>query len=138
MSNISTSAHFYDGKLETSIASIKDRLDEVQMITPTEKSRVFSELATIIESPLARKSLRVIISDFQRYAQTTHPANQNYDSKNRLFACDLLYLVYHKIQSIADKKERSVFTLLVVEQLQDMLTGICAQGRTTRLLQLLL
>ena len=60
--------------------------------------------------------------------------NPNFDPANNLFACDLLYLLCEKI--LYDGCEEHIKLLLT--QLDEMATGLCPQGRTTRLFQILI
>ena len=58
---------------------------------------------------------------------------QNYDPLNRLHVKDLVPLVWVFVKRCCDRNSQMLF----VEQLADLLSGICPQGRTTRLIQFL-
>jgi hypothetical protein len=58
--------------------------------------------------------------------------NANYDSTNDIDAFDLLWLCYEQCQKDPD------FIVPLMLQLSDMSSGMCPQGRATRLFQLVL
>lgn len=128
--------HTYDGKLEkTKIYLIKDIIRASQ-VPKGVKLEAFDQLREHLKrvpiSPEALKCFDVIVATF---TQSGHAQNNpNYDPSNDLFADDLLYLCFEKI--VVEKNEDLCGSL--IQQLRDMTTGLCAQGRTTRLFQILL
>jgi len=60
--------------------------------------------------------------------------DQNHDLLNNLFVDDLLYLCYEKIVLELNSEFVEEFKI----QLKDLPDGFCVQGRTIRLLQILL
>ena len=55
----------------------------------------------------------------------------NYDPINKINAIDLLYIIY------TISRDNDIVLTLLIEQLHDMKTGFCPQGRSIRLLQIL-
>lgn len=104
------STHTYDGLLD------KDLLPS----TVRDNSKL-SELLSNIKNPVAIKYFTSIFNE----------NISNIDSTTGLVADELLTLCYQH-------KDNPDFILLLEEQLIDMRTGFCPQGRTHRLYQLLL
>ena len=144
--------HFFDGQLPSFTSSINDKhvaqeinddiLRAAQM-SKEDKTECFQRLEEKIRNysllneripPHSTKYLRLIISTHEKYGRIASPSNGNYDPANRLHACDLLYLLYEKIMS----EEDSEYLKLTLEQLNEMSTGPCPMGKTTRLFQALI
>ena len=140
--------HFFDGKLQSFTSSliddkvareIENDISRAASVSKEDKSRCFHELEEKVRDysltkkipPHSLKHLREIISTHNRFGRATSCGN--YDSANKLHTCDLLYLLYEKIMS----EEESEYMSLMLEQLDEMSTGNCAQGKTTRLFQAL-
>jgi len=115
--------HYYDGKLP--VAELKREIDRVAALSREMKVVACTSLLNLDMDPRQKRNLETIILDFRDASRT------NYDPTNDLDAGDLLYLCYERIAD-AD------FVALFLLQLQDMSTGMCPQGRTTRLFQVLL
>lgn len=61
-------------------------------------------------------------------------SSQNvYDPSNKIYVFDLLYIVEDLCRKYEDCSD---IIKVLVEQLEDMSTGLCPQGRTTRLYQI--
>lgn len=123
--------HFFDGKIGDSISHIRTEIDRVREIPVSSKITAFGVLLEKIHTmrnikltPGALRCFNAIASDF----------NGNYDPANYLHADDLLYLLYEKIVCEDSYEHAS----LLAEQLDEMVSGMCPQGRTTRLLQILI
>ena len=142
--------HFFDGKLaspdssfmslieESTAKDIIENIDRASKITKNVKTRAFAELDTFIHQqkkyPVPHGStrcLRAIANIHDVHGRTKTPGNQNYSPTDDLHACDLLYLLYEKI--IEEKNEE--YLKLILSQLDEMTTGLCAQGRANRLFQ---
>ena len=120
--------HFYDGKMADMIAYLQPDLDRAAAISKDEKIKAFQTIAGIVtEPPKAVRCLKAIIREHTRVGR----GGKNFDKKNNLYACDLLFLIWEKIE---DTEHLELLKL----QLVDMSTGLCPQGRTTRLFQTLI
>lgn len=110
--------HTYDGKLQNTL-----RVNNLLSIT--DKKTLASTLITPIQKINLESSLLLskLISDIGTGA--------NYDPTNKISADDLLVLC-------SEKKDSVDFIQELIIQLQDMKTGMCSQGRTHRLYQLIL
>lgn len=107
--------HIFDGKLKHLSHRTKFNIDYET------KMKLFSKVAKELEGN--RKALRcfdIIWTDTGK--------KSNYDCTNDLMADDLLYLICLKI----DKDMMPMF----IEQLADMNSGLCSQGRCIRLAQI--
>ena len=132
--------HFFDGKLDKLRIYVEEDLIRAGSVSKVEKMQLFLKLKSSIasstypeRSPQTLHCLNAIIDCFEVY--TRNPgANQNYDHANNLWADDLLYLV---CEEIAKDDEDDEHLRLLMCQLSDMASGLCPQGRTTRLFQCL-
>lgn len=137
MNNISLNTHAYDGKLGQWISKIQGKLDEAGSISEIEKKRVFEVLhLRLKEYPefdtAAERCFKAV------NGCTPLHGSGNYDNKNNLYADDLLYICAMLVLSddnevVTDAREGMLGVLCM--QFHDMATGLCPQGRTTRLLQ---
>lgn len=114
-----TETHFYDGRLSPIKDPLKADLERAGQKTQEEKMISFRALRQQLPEETHR-NFDVIVQDI----------GNNYDSTNDLHADDLLYLC-------SELTGDSSFVDLLTAQLVEMSTGICAQGRTHRLLQIL-
>ena len=124
--------HFFDGKMGEIIDFIRPEIERAHSTPREEKLLSFEELFVKLQlNPLfnmnALRCFGLIRSSFEGDNRA------NYDSANRLYADDLLYLLYEKV--IGENSEEHEVLLCV--QLDEMASGTCPQGRTTRLLQVL-
>jgi hypothetical protein len=124
--------HYYDGILCNLRHLIQSDLDRVASIN---KSSAFEDLSRIVSAqnpcPQTTMCLNAIIQTYITHGR----GGENYDPKNDMYACDLLYIVYERIIRKDEMSPRYLEELLI--QLEDMATGLCEQGRTTRLFQIL-
>ncbi len=142
--------HFFDGKLPTFTSSLNDvsvsqdiesDISRAALVSKGNKTECFYQLEEKVRNysllknraipPHSMKYLRLIISTHEKCGRIASPSNGNYDPANKLHACDLLYLLYEKIMS----EEEPEYMRLMLEQLDEMSTGPCPMGRTTRLFQ---
>lgn len=128
--------HFFDGKMEEMIQThlFKD-IERVKHYTKEKLNGFLYLRQKKGYTPVGLACLHNIIQTYEHSGR----GGANYDSANYLYACDLLYLVYEKVieEASRDPPENEYFKMLAL-QLDEMASGMCAQGRTTRLLQVLL
>ena len=121
--------HAYDAELLESKALILRQLEMAHQCTRDDKMAAFADLRAKI-SHASIPYYNAIINDY------IHHPLQNYDPTNDLYADDLLYLCYQlKYNNTIDVV---LFTDVLNEQLVDMQSGMCAQGRTHRLFQVVI
>lgn len=115
--------HYYDGKIIKSVEKVPD---------VNEKVELFDQLISKIQNnPVTQKframaivAVNAIKRDIQKQA--------NYDPTNDMWADDILYWVCKYVE------ENNDLLKLLSEQLHDIIvSGQCAQGRCTRLFQVL-
>lgn len=130
-----TDTHTYDGQLKNRLAEIKSFLDEASKMSKEEKLDRFYKLKSFLKcNPQADTFLSGIIRDYE-----TGNHGANHDPTNNIHAEDLLVLCFNLCFRSAKSPEiaEEVSSLLSL-QLEDMATGYCPQGRTTRLVQVVL
>lgn len=117
-----TDTHSYDGKLDT-------RHYTVCSCSRAEKMKGLKHLESALKmrGGWCEKAVSAIVTDYESGSRS------NYDTANKLDAGELLYQCYRLWQSdrCADVEP------LLVAQLNEMSSGMCPQGRTTRLWQVL-
>ena len=121
----STNTHSYDKKLDIVKEELKPLFLTVLSITDKEKQDSFNQLYEKLSSELSESErifLSKIISEKDNY----------YDPVNDLRVDHLLYLCY--IQILEGNVD---FLDNFKQQLSDLKTGSCVQGRSIRLLQLI-
>ena len=131
--------HFFDGKMGAMLKVIQPEIARAHNIPQKEKLQAFDKLLAVLRphalmTPAALRCFDAVYRDTVSHPGQTHAANQNYDPVNKLHAEDLLYLLYEKV--VEESSEEHAALLAV--QLEEMATGLCPQGRTTRFLQVLL
>jgi hypothetical protein len=125
---LSLNTHAYDGLLKNSpefniICNISDIVDDRNML--------FSWMRKL----LTEKNIHAMC--IARYDIIVSNAQQppNFDPTNQLFADNLLFKICY-IAKTNDDIVEDIIKMLAL-QLEDMGTGFCPQGRTTRLYQIL-
>lgn len=126
----STNTHYYDRIMSKEILEkIKPYAALSRDITKEDKLVCLRKLRAVLEKlnpkPIAMKFYDGIISSY------IQEDGKNYDPINKLDPIDLLYTIYLIYQQNKD------ILLLVPDQLEDMKTGFCPQGRTIRLVQII-
>jgi len=121
---ISLNVHDTDGKWEV-------RLKEY--IAKTKPICTFKEATDGVESRIVKSSLSQAEKDVLRanLARLVNGRAQNIDPANVTTAETIFRLMWDRAQ------HTSTVDTLIFEQLQDLSTGFCAQGRTTRFAQIL-
>lgn len=124
--------HIFDGKINTCI--LRDEIDRVSKIRDDLIYVSLRRLETHIHdsgySMNVEKCIRAIVRDYKQFGRIQ--ASPNYESSNNLYASDLLYLC---CEQIFNKKNKE-FERLLIQQLEEMTTGLCPSGRCTRLYQI--
>lgn len=118
--------HFYDGQLH-------DLYQQIISLTPTPVSleTAYQEIIILIntlESAKVRQQTHQVLA----ILKNDRNKSANYDTANRINVDHLLPLVWTKVREYDTSAK-----LLFLEQLREMRGGLCAQGRTTRLIQMI-
>lgn len=124
--------HTYDNCLHECKKELQDHISRSRQIDKSEKLQSFLTLLKELNSaPIqAQQNLNTIIQDFDRLGTGIGP---NYDPTNDLDASDLLYLCCELCNNeLCKEGARDLFVI----QLFEMSSGMCPQGRTTRLFQI--
>lgn len=129
-----TDTHTYDGQLASRRREIEKLLTEASSKTREEKLSILTKLSNHLRaspcfSPNSNANLGTIIRDFEQ-----NNAAPNYDPSNNLFAIDLLLLCADLCFSTSKEVSDEATTLINI-QLDEMSSGMCPPGRTTRLMQ---
>jgi hypothetical protein len=127
--------HHYDGNLRELIDIVGPHINRASLIPRDRKLLSFVILRRTLLADrsfdrAAGMALNTIITTYERHGRIR--GGGNYDPSNDLYADDLLYLLYE----IVMKKGVADTGVIINQQLSDMLSGMCAQGRTHRLFQL--
>ncbi len=129
MNKISTDTHYYDTQLQN-VFTTKKKINNDEKITfiktigeIIKKTKEFKELLNPLIFNTVKKTIKLILIDVKN----------NYDEVNKIRVELLLPKVWNNI------KNKDIYILLVFfEQMADIfISGPCAQGRTTRLIQFL-
>lgn len=124
--------HIFDGELLESKLLLSSYLESAAEVLSEDKIITFERLRTFIQPNGANVNFDTIVNDFKIHG---HNQGSNYDQSNGLYADDLLYLCAVIMQNLDDKDE---LILIINQQLMDMMGGICAQGCTHRLFQIIM
>lgn len=117
--------HYYDGHLEWLYSKLKnDMLSKTIMSLDDSVAEIKLSISNSILNNL-KKSIALNILD-KLYSQDT----ENYDTINRIHIHNLLPLIWTKIHNLDD-----IVKNCFIEQLIDINSGLCPQGRVARLLQ---
>tara|TARA_R110001599_G_scaffold318151_1_gene527683 strand:+ start:98 stop:493 length:396 start_codon:yes stop_codon:yes gene_type:complete len=129
MDKTTLETHDYDTRLTKVMTTKKDVSNEefkkfIKCLTEI-NNFLNQDCSLKIQSKInAQKTLHLLANDRQN----------NYDERNKIHTELLLPIIWNKIKSYNELTMYDIF----VEQLNDIITsGPCAQGRTTRLIQLL-
>lgn len=124
-----TNTHFYDNNISKEVISkVNLLIDKYKNISKDNKLIAFNILKENIIN-LDNNKESIAIKYYDQIINSNN--NNNYDPINKLNAIDLLYIVY-----IISREEMYIISQLK-EQLYDLNTGFCPQGRTIRLLQII-
>lgn len=116
--------HFYDGQLNPRFLEIQKAIPN-----PLSLDQTFQEIINLInqQKPKQKQQATRIIQRLK--ADRGKPAN--HDQKNQIHVDQLLPLVWTRVKEY-DHTGQSLF----IEQLIEIQGGMCPQGRTARLLQM--
>ena len=125
-----TQTHFYDKNIsKEALETIKPFL---RILRKNSKDEILSSFNTL------RKELELFDCDkigMKYYDQMINSYriddNKNYDPVNKLDSIALLYIVF------LIQKDNKEILIILSEQLKDLQTGFCPQGRSIRLIQII-
>lgn len=115
--------HEFDNKLCESIKYIDNKINSISNIEKEDKINKFRQLQDHIIDKVAKHNLEILLN------------NLNYDPINKIHTEHLLLIIIDAL--IKNNWDKSIINLLS-EQLKDMSTGFCEQGKSIRLLQIAL
>lgn len=121
---LSNNTHHYDTKLKYTYRKLRE-LDDKMLVHAASLDICLSEIKTLGDELLDgrdKKKLDKVLDLFRSGGKS------NYDDKNEIDAKDLICRVWRFVRKYEDKS-------FFLEQLIDILSGKCAQGRTMRLIQ---
>ena len=127
-----TETHFYDNNISKSIIeSIQPLLIKSGTVSKEDKLVIFDDIRTLLTeiktNEIGMKYYDQIIQSFMKDGEG------NYDSTNKLDAIDLLYVIC----MLSVHMNNDSMLLLLKEQLEDLQSGFCPQGRTIRFMQII-
>jgi hypothetical protein len=118
--------HFYDGQLQPRYQEIVNAITN-----PIPLETTYQEISVLIKtlptSPKTKQRAHQIINILK--TDSGKPAN--FDSRNQIHVDQLLPLVWTRVKEYDDSAKR-----IFIEQLAEIQGGLCPQGRTTRLIQM--
>jgi len=134
--------HSYDGKIVYTIEFFHEEMKKIRLISVDDKNRSFDELRTfLIQNKHTTQNTMICFNSIV----SNILSNTNYDGANNLYADDILYLIFmYILDELGENKDklgyidRSEYLILLAQQLDDMISGQCSQGKSTRLMQVLL
>lgn len=127
--------HYYDGKLsKLYTVDFINKLEEVSKIQKETKIACFQKLVSLVKTKQGLRNLQTIIRDLEKFGRSEN--SPNYDGANKLHTCDLL-MICCELLGKDDAEKVDDFLQLFNIQLAEMSSGMCAQGRTTRLFQII-
>ena len=129
-----TNTHVYDGKLIERVKQLSDILDSIKNIGREERLQHFQILRQNLANLFSKVSASPEYQTCFRFFDAL-VANPAFDPTNGISAEDMLYLCY-KLSEIPSIKDEILELLFI--QFQDMATGFCPQGQTTRLFQIVI
>lgn len=118
--NDQTNTHYYDNNISLEI------LTKIGTFPKTNKVEKFNKLRYDIIKYGNLTALKYYDEIVQSYVNND---GSNYDPINKIDCSDLMYIIA--------KKYNNDLLPDLIEQLEDMKTGFCPQGRTIRLLQII-
>lgn len=135
--------HYYDGKLVEIRNEVLELLEKSSGIEFSQKLADLNKLLQYNFSANAKKVLNILINDYRKFSvlpRTVIKKDPNHSQQDNLHAENILWLCYKLLDSVSNGESSDIFdnVLKVLDlQLVDMLTGMCPQGRCTRLLQII-
>lgn len=141
--SVQTETHTYDGELLDRLSDFKSYFEEASSKTLEDKSKMFDSIEKEIRLYERTEGKEAALHYMSRIKQDMLKPGRlpNYDSTNFVYADDILWLcgrILFRMPRKSDcKPDMSDVINELVENLADMRSGDCPQGRTTRLLQVL-
>lgn len=125
----SLNLHFFDDKLTHASEWIRPDVERVSQLDPLAKADAITKLKEMIsEFPF---QIPGALEVFDIISNENDPTNR--DPITSLFTPDLLFILYERI---VNEQYEDCLDILIT-QLSDMRSGMCSQGRVTRLLQII-
>lgn len=130
---LSLNTHDYDGKLSGMVELYQPHISNASNIDYLTKLASFTRLQNALSkrpgfAGEACRNFLVIVSDYKKCEKR----GANYDPSNNLHAADLLYICGEVL--FACQSKDTDIPDIIIEQLVGMSGGMCAQGRTYRLM----
>lgn len=129
--SVTLNTHDYDGKL----FEIKSMYPEIGFYrgesTIREAYKNFIEIITSAGDADSANRLSIMMQD------SLAGNSNNFDQTNRIDATGIIVFLYELFLMESDKEKKASIVKNLIEQLRDMSTGFCPQGRTHRMLQIL-
>jgi len=113
--------HWYDGKL-----NFYENTNFSKNIDKYDKEKLKIDILNFYEPLLTHKAF-----NFYKQIAESFGTQENYDSSNNIWVDDIIYCLWQI-------RHQDNMLQMLDEQLCDMETGFCPQGRSTRLYQILL
>jgi len=120
--------HFYDGKLNPRFLEIQKSIPNPLPLEQTYREIKALINTTFTDQPQRKKQALAII----KRLKNDRGKVANHDQKNKIHVDQLLPLVWTQV-----KEYDATAKLLFLEQLIEIRGGMCPQGRTTRLIQMI-
>lgn len=126
-------AHVFDAQL----SKTRELLKEIGT------SNISNEDIIYLAQQIKHPNMDIIVRDLVKYG---YKGNMNTDTSNNLYIGDVLILlceIFYKLINKCNNKcndncEYKNFINMLIEQLNDMSSGMCSQGRIYRILQIVL
>ena len=128
--------HYYDNKLENTLEILQPYLESSSVVNREQKLKDFAELRKLLLNN-KREVLSLVYYDklVEEYIKNDRG---NYDPVNNIDSTDLLHVIFFLYYQEKDREFRENLLKLFKEQLYDMRTGFCQQGRSIRMIQTIL
>ena len=130
--------HQYDGQIDTS--ELRNELTRVRQIPYEQKMEILTSFLEVLQDDSCksiyknRRSFNPLMNIIRDSREGVHPQGPNYDPTNNLYAEDLVVMLAQKIlHPCVDKTD---FIDVLFLQFNEMTTGLCPQGRATRMYQI--
>lgn len=134
-----TNTHFYDNKISTVTLERINKFIQNNNITKEEKLNNLSNLRELLINKSEGNKSEGNIYFYDKIVESyINEDGKNYDDINKLDAIDLLHLIsLFFIHNSTKTCQMETIKTLLNDQLEDMKTGFCPQGRTIRLVQII-
>jgi len=120
-----TDTHYYDGRWSHLYQEKIKTIKTIKDINPESFETTVGEIN--LRWPMATNVSNLLLTTRQ----------QNYDNKNSVSLEELLPIVWYLIKILPHGEQKQDIENVFIEQYMDIRNGSCAQGRTTRIFQVL-